>query len=431
MTVLTDIIQVQISRETQAVSRAAFNIPLFIAEHTAFAERSRVYTSLAGVAEDFNASDAAYIAATKYFGQEVIPSRIVIGRKQINSVTGSILNVQNNTNYSLTINDVTVTVNSGASATDDAIVTALVTAVEAESAITGVNVVDNEDGSFTASVATPGANWSIKGSLNVVIVADESTEEWADALSAVEASNNEWIALNVATKDESDILSIAAAIEAREKVFITSTSAANVKTASEECLASQLKSLGYQKTAVYWKADAASYPECAITGYLIQANPGSNTWAYKTLTGVATDRLSATESTNLKNKNVNTYESIGGVNSTTGGKMAGGEFIDVMLGVLWLTARMRERIWFRMVNTSKIAYTNAGIAIIEAEVRAQLAEGVRNNFLADAPAPVVSVPDALNVDPNLRATRTLEDLRFEARLAGAIHFVKIQGSVFV
>jgi hypothetical protein len=100
-----------------------------------------------------------------------------------------------------------------------------------------------------------------------------------------------------------------------------------------------------------------------------------------------------------------------------------------MVGVLWLTARMRERIWFRMVNTSKIAYNQAGIAIIEAEVRAQLQEGIRNNFLDNSPAPVIFVPDALSVDPNLRATRTLEDLRFEARLSGAIHFVKISGSV--
>ena len=92
-----------------------------------------------------------------------------------------------------------------------------------------------------------------------------------------------------------------------------------------------------------------------------------------------------------------------------------------MIGVLWLTARMRERIWFRLVNTSKIAYTAAGVSIIEAEVRAQIQEGIRNNFLADSPAPVISVPDVLAVDPNLRATRTLEDLSFEARLAGAIN----------
>lgn len=102
-----------------------------------------------------------------------------------------------------------------------------------------------------------------------------------------------------------------------------------------------------------------------------------------------------------------------------------------MVGILWLTARLRERIWFRLVNLPKIAYTAQGVALIEAEVRAQLQEGIRNNFLADNPRPVISVPDVLSVDPNLRATRTLEDLTFEARLAGAIHYAKIRGTVTV
>jgi len=44
---------------------------------------------------------------------------------------------------------------------------------------------------------------------------------------------------------------------------------------------------------------------------------------------------------------------------------------------------------------------------------------------------VITVPDVLAIDPNLRATRTLEDLSFEARLAGAIHFVTISGRVFI
>ena len=39
MTVLTDIIDIQISRETTAVSRAAFNIPMFLATHANFTER--------------------------------------------------------------------------------------------------------------------------------------------------------------------------------------------------------------------------------------------------------------------------------------------------------------------------------------------------------------------------------------------------------
>ena len=432
MTVLTDIIQVQISRETQAVSRAAFNIPLFISEHTAFAERARTYTSIAGVAEDFGSGSSAYEAALRYFGQELVPSTIVIGRKQVNGVDGSVKTVSNSTEYTLTINGVKIAFTSDASATAIEIVAGLKAAFTAATSITGVNFTNNLDGTFDIDVVTPGAAWSVKSSDNLNLVKKASVETWPDAISAVEQANNEWIVLNAETHADADILAIAEAIEAREKIYGTSTSSAAVKTSVTTDIASQLKALGYQKTFLMWKADAdENYPECALSAYQIQPLPGSNTWAYKSLTGTSTDKLTATESINLKAKNVVTYENIGGVNATTGGKMVGGEFIDIMVGVLWLTARMRERIWFRMVNTSKIPYTNAGIAIIEAEVRAQLQEGIRNNFLADSPAPVIRVPDALSVDPNLRATRTLEDLSFEARLAGAIHFVTIRGSVYV
>lgn len=431
MTVLTDIIQVQISRETQAVSRAAFNIPMFLAEHTAFSERARTYSNFTAVAEEFKSGTAVYEAASRYFGQELVPATIVIGRKQVDGVEGSVATVSNSTEYKLVVNGTSVTITSDTSATAIEIVAALKTEFTT-AAIAGVNFTDNLDGTFDLDVAIPGAAWSVNASSNLNLVNKASTETWADAITAVEQENNQWIALNAATHVDADILEIAEAIEAREKIYITSTNSSAVKTSVTTDLASQLKSLGYQKTALMWKADAdENYPECAWTAYQLQPLPGSNTWAYKTLTGTSVDKLTGTETTNLKNKNVNTYENIGGVNATTGGKMVGGEYIDIMVGVLWLTARMRERIWFRMVNTSKIAYTNAGIAIIEAEVRAQLQEGIRNNFLADSPAPVIYVPDALAVDPNLRATRVLEDLSFEARLAGAIHFVTIRGSVFV
>lgn len=431
MTVLTDIIQVQISRETQAVSRAAFNIPMFIAEHTAFSERARTYSNFTAVAEEFKSGTAVYEAASRYFGQELVPATIVIGRKQVNGVDGSVATVSDSTEYKLVVNGTSVTITSDGTATAVEIVAALKTAFTA-AAIVGVNFTDNLDGTFDLDVSTPGAAWSVTASSNLTLANKASTETWADAITAVEQENSQWIALNAATHTDADILEIAEAIEAREKIYVTSTSSSAVKTSVTTDLASQLKALGYQKTALMWKADAdENYPECAWTAYQLQPLPGSNTWAYKTLTGTSVDKLTGTETTNLKNKNVNTYENIGGVNATTGGKMVGGEYIDIMVGVLWLTARMRERIWFRMVNTSKIAYTNAGIAIIEAEVRAQLQEGIRNNFLADSPAPVIYVPDALAVDPNLRATRVLEDLSFEARLAGAIHFVTIRGSVFV
>lgn len=403
---------------------------MFLAEHTMFSERARVYTSMTALAGDFPSTSSVYIAGQRFFGQELVPARVVVGRKQVNGVDGTISTLANNSTYSLTINGANIGTTSDGTATAVEIVAALKIAVDA--AALGVTFTDNLDGTFDIDVTTPGTAWSVKASSNITLNNKASTETWPDAITAVETENSDWILMTAETHEASAVLSIAGAIEAREKVYGTSTSDAAVKTSAIDDLASQLKDLGYQKTFIMWKADSATaYPECALGAYQIQPTPGSNSWAYKSLTGTAVDRLTGTEALNLANKNVITYENIANANVTTGGKMCGGEYIDVMMGVLWLTARIRERIWSRLVNNPKIAYTAQGVAILEAEVRAQLQEGVRNNFIADAPAFSVFVPDVLAIDPNLRALRTLEGLSFSARLAGAIHFVSISGSVYV
>ena len=71
-------------------------------------------------------------------------------------------------------------------------------------------------------------------------------------------------------------------------------------------------------------------------------------------------------------KNANIYETIAGVNITREGTVAEPEFIDVIHGVDWLTARIQERVYAALVNQPKIPYTNAGIAAIESLVREQL-----------------------------------------------------------
>jgi hypothetical protein len=84
-----------------------------------------------------------------------------------------------------------------------------------------------------------------------------------------------------------------------------------------------------------------------------------------------------------------------------------------------------------MKNSKKLAYTQAGLAIIESEIRAQLAEGIRTGGLDETPPPQVFVPRVLDIAPNLRAMRTVEGITFTARLAGAIHRLFVRGTVTV
>ena len=427
MTVLTDIIEINISRETAAVAQTNFNVPLFISAHTKFAERARTYSSLTAVAEDFGPSDNAYIAAQKLFGQTLTPAQIVIGRRLVPSSTVSISAATAGT-YTLTINDLPFNYVATGSDTTITIAAGLKTAYNV-TPVTGVTLTDNLDGTLTVA-STVG--YSLAVTSNMTTANQPSTESWVTTINEITTVNNSWYALMIESHVEADVLAVAAQIEGMKKVFATSSQSTDIKTTSTTDTFSKLQDLGYQRTFGLYSATADSeFPECAWVGYQLQEQPGSNTWAYKALSGVTVSTLSDTESTNVHNKSASTYETVGGLNSTIGAKMFGGEWIDVMIFVDWLEQRMKERLWSRMANSKKIPYTAAGAAIIEAEIRAQLNDGIRVGGLASSPAPTVEVPDVLSVSQNARAQRIFEGITFEARLAGAIHFVKISGTVTV
>lgn len=84
MSDLDQIVRITLTRASQPVATASFQIPLILATFTNFAERTRVYTDMQGVAADFDSTDGVYKIATKLFGQSgvgAVPPSIVVGRK--------------------------------------------------------------------------------------------------------------------------------------------------------------------------------------------------------------------------------------------------------------------------------------------------------------------------------------------------------------
>ena len=92
---------------------------------------------------------------------------------------------------------------------------------------------------------------------------------------------------------------------------------------------------------------------------------------------------------------------------------------------------MRERIYSKLVNMLKVPFTRAGAAMIEADIRAVWQEGVINGAFTSEVPPTIQVPDPITIDPNLRALRKLEGITFDFRLAGAIHYIGVRGTITV
>lgn len=427
MAELDQIVQIFITRETAQIDTASFDIPAVLATFTNFSERTRTYTSIDGVADDFASTTNVHKMATALFGQTLKPTSIVVGRRQVDTVTGSVATVSNSTAYTVTINGTVFTFTSDASATSVEIVAGLKIAYDL-APVAGVTFVDNLDSTFTVAVTTPGTAWSIKASANLSLVNTTPTETWTEALEAMEDSNNVWYALTCESHVKADILEIALAIQARRKIYFTATQDTDVPTAVITDVASALSDANYDRTSIVYLPTAnASYPECAWVGSQLPEVPGSNTWNFKSVSGPTVSSLTDTQRVNLRSKNCNFYTRVAGVEIFQDGVVSSSEFIDVMIFIDWVYARLQESIFFRLINSKKIPFTRVGATIIENEIRTVLSQGVANGGIAPNPAFTVQAPDPLNIPAPQRAQRTMGDFTFQFRLASAVHKVVVRG----
>lgn len=429
MSKVSDFISIQISRQTQAVARAAFNIPMYLGTHAAFTERARVFSSLDGVAELFDSASPVYKAAEKMFGQELVPQQIVIGKRAVQGATISVSSVLASYAYKFTINGQELTFTSDSTPTGAEIATGLKAAFDAASpAIVGVTATV---AGATLVLAAAGS-WSVKVGTNLSLTYDVATETWTDALNAVGAANNNWYAFAANTHLKADQLALAAAVEARKQLYFTSSSDSTAKATTTTDIGQALKDLDRDRTLVIWSSVAdIEEPEVAVMSKFLQYTPGSADLCYKQFSGVTVQSLTDNEVANLKAKNYNVYETVGGVNMFSDGNMASSEPCDNMIVSDWCESRMRERVFFKLVNLLKLGYTRSGAAIIENEIRAVHQEGVLSGAFSPDVPPIISVPDPVTIDPNLRAQRKLENIQFEFRLGSAIRRIGIKGTLTV
>lgn len=227
-----------------------------------------------------------------------------------------------------------------------------------------------------------------------------------------------------------DIKAIAAWTETEAKIYFYSSNDPNIKlSASTTDIAYFMNSQNYDRTvSIYHLSNPDTFIETAWPGECFPYPPGSQTWMFKTLTGVATYELTSSEATIITGKECNVYTEIAGIDMTKEGVVASGEYIDVIRGVDWITASMQEDIFAALVNSRKIPFTDSGISVVVGIVKDVLEQAVANDILV-ADSAVVTYPKASEVSAANKGNRLLPDIEFTATLAGAIHKVEISGTV--
>lgn len=428
------IVTVNISVADAAVTQAGFGTPLILTHEAAYGpELVREYTSTADMVTDgFAAAGATVAAATAILAQNPKVSSLKVGiRGSTASAMTRIITVASaidNTDYTITINGTAFTVDSGAGATVISIAALLHAAINAGSE--PVTSTDNLDGTLDLVEDTAGTIFGLTHTLDLITQDDTTTDAGiATDYAAVKAEDDDFYAVFMTSSATLEIAALAAAVEADRKIFVAQTADSDCLADTAGNIAETLEVAGYNRTALIWNMDNLEYANGAWLGLQLSKDPGSSTWAFKTLSGVSTDALSNTQIGNLEDNDCNHYTVTKGLSWALQGTMASGRFIDITRGIDWLTVNIQDRILTLLGNAQKIPYTQSGVTALENEVRAALQEAVGNDVITTGYT--VTAPVVASIGAVAKAARTLTSVDFSATLAGAIHQVTVNGTVSV
>lgn len=441
---IENIVNVTIDRETKVVSQAGFGVPLIAGVHTLFPERIKFFNGLTVLTEllalGFLASSAIYLQAQAIVAQSPRVERLAIGKLDtnvagvievqfsLNFVSGNVINMDvNGTPIS------PVTYITSQTATMDLLETAIeaipnVVAATATGSMISVQFA-------LGAIATIANVEVIGGSTQPTVVINVLTPAVtvSTGLAAIANESEDFYGVCLESNLFNDQLSAAEWIESHgtQKLGSFRTAVSTALSNATTDIGSVLKAKNFERSFVSYHNIANEYIDAAILGKGLAEEPGSITYKFKVLKGITADNLTAGALTNLQFKNINHVVATGGISILQEGKVAAGEFIDVISGVDWIKTRMQEGVFGVLANAKKIPYTDAGAKILETEIKNILQQAVARTILAEFPTFTVFIPKVATQTTPDKLARFFPGITWDATLAGAIHKVRINGTVSV
>lgn len=445
MASLDNIVTVSISVADRAVDQAGFGIPMVVGPTQAFGERVRTYTAASAltsmVSDGFAVTTPEYKAVAALLASSTQrPTTIKVGRRAAGNVptqaiTFTPVDVIEGKVYTITINGTEFSTTADATPTATEIATALHTAINAGSE--PVTSTDNT-GSLTLDDDVAGAQNDIYASAGAFSVDEGGSDaNVATELAAILTADASWYGLVLASNSTAENLAAAAWANSNKKLFVAVSADTDQIGAGSSDMASTMETAAYHYAGAMYHQRPMAFAGAAWLGQMLATDPGSATWKFRLLSGIATSgepltgaaHLSATAIANLAAKTANYYVDVGGTGMTFEGYASSGRFFDVTRFVDWLSARLQEDVVNLLINSPKVPYTDGGIAQVQGRMLSVLEQGVDSGGLAKDPRPTVTVPLKSAVAAGDVAARNLPSVQFSATYSGAIHNVAISGTL--
>lgn len=255
----------------------------------------------------------------------------------------------------------------------------------------------------------------------------------ATDLAAILAADSDWYGLALDSNSSAEVQAAAAWTESNKKLFgYTTSDQSHLSTGSVTALAYVLKNAGYLRTFGVWRAKIGTADACTAAAWMgeeFPKDPGASSWGHKTLAGQSTDSLTDAQRQAIESYNLNHYTLLGDVGVAYPGKVAGGEWIDVIRDLDSVRVNLAYDLADLLISNDRIPFTDAGISQVVAVVRARMQTSVTAGIFADDTTFTVSAPRASSVSTTNRQNRVLPGVTFGARMAGSILNIQVRGRV--
>lgn len=430
MSEIRDSVQVNITTESAKLTTQGFGLALILSATAAWAERWREYASSTEVLADFATTTPEYQAAAKVFAQNPRPPTVLIGKSllpptQRFAITPVAVHLHT---YKLKVNGVEVSYTADAATTVAEIIAGLKTAIDA----LALAMTTSDQTTYLRSVANAaGAFFSLSSTdPNLKIKQDHADPGVATDLAAIALERNDWYWLITLFNSQAYATAASAWIEGVRKFYpvqVEDGAVLNTGVSGTDDLGEALKALTTLKTAVIYSKATGDFADAALVGKIAPKTPGSYTAKFKPLAQVEVGSYSTTQRTNMRAKNVNFYETTGGIGSFEEGVVPSGGYIDYQVYKDYLISRLEERAYAVMARLDKVPQNDNGIALIANEVRGQLGRDAgRQALLDDWEVIEPKIGDIAAAD---REARILNSIEFTATYVGGWHKVIINGTL--
>lgn len=173
----------------------------------------------------------------------------------------------------------------------------------------------------------------------------------------------------------------------------------------------------------------------AVVGATAGLAAGSFTYKNIKINGITPLEISDTDLTTLHTNGAITIVEKAGDIVTSEGKVGSGEYADIIDSKDFIVQNITYNVQKAFNMNNKIAYTNAGIAILEAATLDAIVKGYNNGMIADDDngKPLYSVNFLMRsqTSESDRAARKYPYGAFSFTLAGAIHEAEITGEITI